>query len=101
MNRTQEHLILKDAVETYGDYDQIEMLIEECSEVILAAQKLKRCGNFAHPERSAHLMEEIADVSIMIDQMKYIFDEEKINAYREAKLHRLEQRLKEYKEKLK
>lgn len=39
MNRTN---ILKDAITTYGEDKQIDMMIEECSELIQALCKYKR-----------------------------------------------------------
>lgn len=62
--------------DTYGYEAQREMLIEECSELIQAVQKLKRADNSGDAERidkatSAYL-EEMADVTIMLEQMRYM-----------------------------
>lgn len=54
----------------YGFDNQLEQTIEECSELILAIQKYKRDGK--PTERLKELMGEVADVSIMIIQLKYL-----------------------------
>ena len=68
------------------------MVTEEALELALAARKFQRIQN---DERFDNLMEEIADVEIMIEQVKIMFpttpslvEEHKIN-----KLIRLEERL--------
>lgn len=101
--KTDSVNIIEKAVETFGIDCQIEMLVEECSEVILAVQKLKRKSHYQyypvtpqelHSYENIH--EELADLSIMLDQMKVIFSVEKIMAYRSEKLARLEQRIAEH-----
>lgn len=62
--------------DTYGYEAQREMLVEECAELIQAVQKLKRADNSGDAEKvdkatSAYL-EEMADVSIMLEQMRYM-----------------------------
>ena len=52
-------------LEYYGFEKQQEMLIEECSELILSIQKVKRCGGGV----SDNFLEELGDVLIMIEQM--------------------------------
>ena len=59
-------------VNHYGARSQLDVLVEECAELIQAAQKLKRVG-FEHlpfqcVELSLNFVEEMADVSIMIQQ---------------------------------
>jgi len=90
--------ILKSAVDTFGEESQCQMLVEECSEVIQAVCKYfrkYRPSNKAEKEYE-NLCEEIADLEIVISQMKYIFNEDKINAYRDKKLARLKQRIEDY-----
>ncbi len=50
----------------YGFEAQREILVEECAELIQAISKLKRKGE----RTSENFLEELADVSIMIEQMK-------------------------------
>lgn len=66
----QQELILQKAVEKWGSESQIDMCIEECSELIQALCKYKRnsIGDISN------LKGELADVFIMVRQMKMIFD---------------------------
>ena len=75
-----------EAVERWGVTSQIEMLIEEMSECMMALQKFKR--DMAS-DKVGSVCEEIADVSIMIDQMDFVFDKKKIAEYKDFKLQRL------------
>jgi len=85
--------ILTWAMDKYGRDKQIDMLIEECGELIVALQHLKR-GRVTWTEVS----EEMADVTIMIDQMKTqgVVDQI-VDSIVDHKLKRLEERLMEKK----
>lgn len=57
------------AVEKWGKEAQLNMLVEECGELIVAIEHWKRGrGN-------CELMGEWADVEIMLSQLPYIFPE--------------------------
>lgn len=58
-------------LDTYGVVPQLDMLVEECSELIQAACKLTRTEIGAEAAAKDNLREEIADVLIMIEQIKY------------------------------
>lgn len=103
MNVTDEAKVKKIA-ETYGFEKQREMLIEECSELIQAVQKLKRADNSGDAERidkatSAYL-EELADVSIMLEQMRYMLTPrltQELDGYISKKLDRQIERIEQVK----
>ena len=76
-------LILK----AHGRDSQIDQTIEECSELILALQKLKKHG-FSNTVRRLQVNEEIADVSNMVEQLKMIFEVEVIEAFENEKIER-------------
>ncbi len=80
--------ILEKAVTTYGAQAQIDMMIEEMSELTKALCKYRR-----KPEEYtfADVLEEMADVQIMLNQMALIFDD--CTEQEIAKLERLERRL--------
>lgn len=84
----KERIVLQKALNEYGITSQKWMLVEECSELLNAIAKLNR-GRVGVDD----IITELADVSIMVDQMAIIFGEEKIKAERERKIDRLEQRL--------
>ena len=83
--------LLKRAIDTYGVDKQIDMLIEECAELIVALKHMKR-GRVAWNE----VAEEMADVKIMIDQFHTIDTvSDAIHNNEMIKLQRLEKRLNE------
>jgi len=80
------------AIEKWGTGSQIMMAIEECAEFIKAASKLDREVNGSTID---DVCSEIADVEIMMAQMRYIFPEELIEKHKEKKLKRLVERIEE------
>jgi len=83
------------AIDKWGNESQVDILIEEMSELIFALQKYKRKSDkIPKKERYDNICEEIADVKIMIEQCDILFDKTKINNYYLYKLNRLENKLK-------
>ena len=89
---------LKRAIEHYGPQNQMMIACEESAELIQAISKCIRYKDDI--ETKQHLTEEIADVLIMIDQLKIIMDikDYEIRCYRDYKLQRLERRMNNEKE---
>lgn len=71
-----------------GPEHQIWVAVEECSELIDSLAKLHR-GRCSKED----VITEIADVSVMIDQLSIIFGEEKVEQEKDRKLARLSERL--------
>jgi NTP pyrophosphatase (non-canonical NTP hydrolase) len=95
-NKSMNAKILEKAIEVYGRDSQIELIIEECSELIFALQKLKRCPDCSAALRARLLFnvrDEIADMAIMVKQAKLIFGAESVNERIDYKMIRLENRL--------
>lgn len=69
---TQESFACRAIVEHYGVDDQRNILIEECGELVQAAAKMNRPAkdDAEKLKRRENFIEELADVSIMIEQMK-------------------------------
>lgn len=86
MSQVNKETIYKNAIMTYGEIAQIDVAIEEMSELIQALSKYKR-------GKEHNVEEEIADVSIMLDQLKIIFNNRKVKKIRKRKIARLETRL--------
>ena len=86
--------ILEKAIERWGIDAQCEMIIEECLELALALQKMKRLRG-DKDKKYANTIDEIADVKIMIRQAERIFDSELINQRVDFKMNRLKERLDE------
>ena len=98
MDADREINILQRAVDTYGAAAQIDMMIEEMSELTKALCKYRRAvaGDADEGElnfRNDQVLEEMADVGIMLNQMCLIFGD--FNEYEIAKLERLDKRLRE------
>ncbi len=72
------------AIDNWGYESQIEMMLEECAELIDAIQKLKR-----QRVTTEKVAEEIADVMIMCGQMRIVFGEHRVDEIKRAKLKRL------------
>lgn len=89
--------IMRQAIETYGVQAQCDVAIEEMSEPTKAIMKIRRVANDYEKTQSAldNLLEEIADVDIMIDQLKIMWGPKQVEEYRHYKLERLERRLKD------
>lgn len=76
--------------EHYGYETQREQLVEECAELIQAVSKCKR----SIPGSYDNFKEELADVLIMAQQLRYIIGEESINDIIDKKLNRQIERIK-------
>lgn len=80
--------IYEQAIEEWGREAQLMMAIEECSELIKDLTKLYRGDTV-----DQNVAEEVADVEIMMRQLRVLFGEETVESYKQRKLDRLESRL--------
>ena len=83
----KEELYLK-AIDTWGQMPQINMVNEECGELITSLARYLRGRDTADD-----VITEIADVSIMMEQMAVLFGKEQFEKEKERKLQRLKERL--------
>lgn len=82
-----ENEILTAAIKTFGDKSQEGVAIEECSELIQAI-------SHKHRGREHNIAEEIADVEIMLEQLKMINNcREEVAEIHKQKIDRLHQRI--------
>lgn len=88
MTQEREAKILEQAVDKFGAEPQVMMAIEEMSELTKALCKWKRYGT---DDTVKSIREEMADVSIMLNQLALIFGD--YNEEEIRKLERLEGRL--------
>ena len=87
--------LLERVITANGMNKQLDIAIEELSELIQAICKLKRYG-YTDEECYFNLAEEMADVEIVLAELKLIFDnEDNVKEWKCYKLDRLEKRLKE------
>lgn len=81
--------IYEDARIKWGSINQLTVAIEELSEL----QK-EICKYFRHEGKHEDLIEEVADVSIMLEQIILMFDiQDDVNKVMEEKLQRLKRRI--------
>ena len=86
--------LYKEAIKKWGEISQLDMVVEECAELIKSIQKLKRMD---YNGRGNHILssvaEEVVDVSIMLEQMNLIFDKhafkDRVEIIRNSKLYNL------------
>lgn len=92
INRTD---VLVNAIRKYGKRSQVDMAIEEMSELIKALCKERRNDQWGDDNRQDAVFEEIADVAIMLQQLIFIFDHDGITQkYVDSKIARLDERMK-------
>lgn len=91
MNLSERKSIIANAVITYRESAQVDMMIEEMSELTKALLKLRRNPDMAVSGRINDILEEMADVQIMLDQMRLIYGN--TTEQEEFKLKRLADRL--------
>lgn len=85
--------ICRAALDTFGKSSQMQVAIEEMSELTK-----ELCKNGRGQENTTHIAEEIADVEIMLQQMVMLFDcAGQVETFRRHKLERLAGRIKEAK----
>lgn len=76
MNKESYNKIFKKAMEVYGASAQIRVFMEECAELCHAL--IQRENNMISLK---DFMSEVVDVSIMIEQFKFIINQDHCNAY--------------------
>ena len=90
MNKTQIQ-VLDEAIEVFGKEQQQLKAIEEAGEYIQAQAKYL---NYPSEKNHENLIEEIADLEIMLYQVKRIYKiESKVQAIAASKILRLNERL--------
>jgi hypothetical protein len=87
---SEDEIALYDlAIERWGKPAQLLMVVEECSELIKAV-----CDRLRERVTvDAYLLDEMADVKIMLAQLERMVDPVELERIRQAKLQRLRARL--------
>ena len=93
MDKKERKRIMTSAIHEYGEESQIKMMIEEMSELTKAICKFWRTepGSFNRKIVVTEIAEEMADVQIVLDQMKIIFGNTR--TIEDMKLDRLRDRV--------
>lgn len=93
MKQKKIEKIFKKSIEVYGKEAQSRQAMEECAELVQAINKCLR-----YPDKDDckdNLVEEIADVEIMLFQLKEMFyiNETEVHEWKEKKAKREKERL--------
>ena len=96
-------LIVESAIAKYGEENQLRQTQEELAELIVAINKYERaikndgCPSYIAYNTRKNIIEEMADVLMMLDAVKKIVDiqDEELESVRSFKINRLLNRLKE------
>ena len=94
MKSEERRKIYREAMTNFGYDRQLLMVVEECGELLNSLAKLDR-GRATKEE----VLDELADVSIMVEQFAECFDWEFFIGRRVAKLIRLHNRIEKHREK--
>ena len=91
INKEFEKLICKRAIDTYGEISQMIKTTEERGELTRAISRLILQQGESDEQIESNYNEEIADVSIMLEQLKYTrhYKQELVDYWKEEKLKRL------------
>ena len=91
MKTRSEKDVFTKAIETYGEVSQMHMLLEEMSEL---AKEICKSMRYSKKQYKHKVAEECADVEIMLEQIKMVFDiEDDVEMWRLDKVVRLRERL--------
>lgn len=98
MTTEERRALLDRAITTYGAPAQMDMAVEEMAELTKALCKIKRAQAGCEVTAAiGNAIEEMADVQIMLDQLRIIFGRSTAEI-EEDKLRRLLRRINSYKE---
>lgn len=78
--------LFEQALDKWGQASQIDMVLEECGELIAALVQWRR-------GRKVNVIEEIADVLLVVHQLRLTFGPEQVDSVANWKLARLKLRL--------
>jgi hypothetical protein len=95
MKTEEREKIYKDALDFWGIEPQLRIAEEECAEFIVAASHFIR----NRPGSEEVIIEEAADVYIMMEQVMRYFGQDKVLAVADQKLADVREKLKYYKDK--
>ena len=94
MNKHEQATGLQTIVSTYGVNPQVDIAVDECSELIKALMKHKRKPSLATREG---IIDELADVQIMLRQMNIIFEcKDEVEERIEYKINRQLERIRRH-----
>lgn len=94
MSIDEQHRIFNEAMNLWSYTNQLFMVMEECGELLNVLAKAKRGRGVSREE----IITELADVSIMVEQMAFFYGWKDFLIEKERKLQRLKERVEKSKE---
>lgn len=82
--------VMQEAICVYGYSNQVAKFVEEAGECIASVMRFQTKPNEVNQDK---MCEELADLGIMVEQMKIMFDKGGIQEHWDRKIVRLEERL--------
>lgn len=82
--------IMSEAIKTFGYSNQVAKFVEEAGECIASVMRFQTKPNSFNQDK---MCEELADLAIMVEQMKIMFSKCTIKEHYDKKIVRLEERL--------
>ena len=84
----------------WGEQAQIDQIIEEMAELIVALNKYKRMEYYKEPKNKEKVFEnlyvELSDVSICLEQMIHMFGEEEVEKIKISQLEKFKQEIEKF-----
>ena len=94
MTTEERDQVFRNFICTYGTNLQIDVAIEEMIELIKALLKWRRVGGAGLTEARSCIVDELADVRIMVRQMEILFQcEDEVEKRIDYKIRRQEERI--------
>lgn len=85
---------IKRIADHYGYFNQSQQLIEEMCELTVAISHMRRCNDYEDIAHRQAVFEEIADVEVMLEQMKYLLTcDDEVEAIKDHKIKRQLERM--------
>lgn len=85
---TKYHDIYRAALTKWGEEAQFDQAVEECAELIAALKHFKR-----DRVGQQHVIDELADVALMVGQLSFMLGEDRVEKAIESKLCKLKELL--------
>ena len=91
MEEQEREKVLQKAIDTWGERAQIDQMIEEMAELIVALNKYKRMKFFGGKKEGVleNVLEELGDVKNCFEQMEIVFGKDKVEESSNVKLKKL------------
>lgn len=74
LTTAEKIVIYQECLKQWGMDAQVNMAVEEMAELISALQHYRRLRQWGHSATVEDIADEVADVEIMMEQLKFMFD---------------------------